>query len=97
MDLFLQFVREETKCLEPLNKNFLLCNEGSFLQNAFEHRTLIHVGQILQALWMELDLVLPPNMPNSKKEILLGAKDNHLAFIAQFDKHPELKALMKQS
>lgn len=97
LDLFLQFVREETNCLEPLNKNFLLCNEGSFLQDTFEHRTLIHIGQILQALWMELELVLPPNMPNSKKEILLGAKENHLAIIAQFDKQPELRALMRNS
>lgn len=81
LDLFLKFVQEEKRCLEPLNHNFLLCNEGSFLQNTFEHRSLIHVGQILQSLWMEMDLVFPPHVKDVYRQILIDTKNRHLAFI----------------
>jgi len=83
--LFLKSVREERRCLEPLNHNFLICNEGSFLQNTFEHRSFVHVGQILQALWMEIDLVFPPHVPDRTKQILTDAKNRHLAFMERLN------------
>ena len=83
LDLFLKFVREEPKTLDHQNPNFIICSEGTILQNVFGTAQLVHVGEILYYLWHEIELEFPPDSSPLQKQILNAAKNAHPAFAAK--------------
>jgi hypothetical protein len=82
LELFLRFLKEEPKTLNKQNPNFIICSEGTLLNNVFKPAKFVHMGEVLMALWQEIELQFPSDYPPHKKLILTAAKNEHPAFVA---------------